>query len=751
MSVDSPASSQAPATASTAARAGRADGLSLHDVWGGLAAMLVAFPAAIAYGVVVFTAASPSLAAAGALAGIAGAVILGIVAPLVGRNPGFITAPCAPAAAILGGLAAQLAGAQRLPAAHVVALLGLTALLSSLLQITYGALGAGRVMKYIPYQVVTGYLSGVAVIIAAAQLPKFLAVPAGTSVGEALVSPWLWRWPGIIIGSVTIAAMALAQKLTRRVPAAIIGLTAGVSAYFLIALARPELLRLEGNSLVIGSIGASGSIVDAALMRSRSLLTFQMSDFALVMSAALALSVLLSIDTLKTGVVLDVLMRRRHDSNRELVAQGTANLAAFFGGGMAGAGTMGPSLMNVTSGGRSIWSGVIAGALILVTFVLFAPYMAWLPISALAGILLVIAWRLFDFSVFRLLRQRATRLDFVVIAAVVIVAATIGLIEASLVGVFLAILIFIRNQIRSSVILRKSDVSASRSKQQRSRAANTILAQHGSEAAVVQLQGDLFFGTTDQLFSELERDLDEKRFVLLDLRRVQSVDFTAVRLFDQMHERLRERDGGLLFSGMPSRARREIEKYLSDVGTLAGEESIRVFETRDGALEWMEERILEAHGWQVRDAAPPIDLEQFPLFAPLGPEAMEAVRAAAEERRAEGGTNVFSSGEAGDEIFFVRRGRVQVLLPLPGGKRHHLATFCRGEFFGEMAFLDRGKRSADAEAVVSTEMYVISRQRFDEIIARDHAAGAKLFEELARAIAQRLRAADAELSALEDR
>lgn len=117
---------------------------------------------------------------------------------------------------------------------------------------------------------------------------------------------------------------------------------------------------------------------------------------------------------------------------------------------------------------------------------------------------------------------------------------------------------------------------------------------------------------------------------------------------------------------------------------------------------------------------------------------------------AEGG-RIFSIGDLGDELFFIRRGRVHVYLPLPGGKLHHLATFCRGEFFGEMAFLDRAVRSADAVAAKPTELYVLSRAEFDALAADDQLLAALVFERLARGIAQRLRVTNTELQILEDR
>ena len=112
---------------------------------------------------------------------------------------------------------------------------------------------------------------------------------------------------------------------------------------------------------------------------------------------------------------------------------------------------------------------------------------------------------------------------------------------------------------------------------------------------------------------------------------------------------------------------------------------------------------------------------------------------------------IFTQGESGDEIFFVRKGRAHIRLPLEGGKHHHLATIGRGDFLGEMAFLDQGLRSADAVAAADTELFVLSRAAFDELAGHDAALGKRMFEHLSRGIAGRLRITDMELRTLEER
>ncbi len=721
------------------------------DLWGGLAAALVALPASVAYGVVVLSAVGPEHAGAGALAGILGAAALGVTAPLVSRNGGFVSAPCAPAAAVLAGLAASRS-AEGMPPGRVTSLLALTALLAALLQVLLGAVRAGRLIKYIPYQVVSGYLSGVALIIAIGQLPRLLGLPAGTGLLAGLAHPAEWRWPGVAVGAVTIVAMALAPRLVRAVPAAILGLAAGVATYFAFALARPGLLQSAANPLLIGPL-PSASLAAAASQRLGALVALGPADVGLMLASAVTLAVLLSVDTLKTGVVLDALTRRRHDSNRELLGQGCGNLAATLAGGLPGAATLGPTLVNLSSGGRTVRSSVAEGLLVILAFTLCGRLLAWVPIGALAGILLVVSWRMFDFRMLRLLGRPSTRLDFAVIAAVVAVAATVGLIQAAAVGVGLAILLFIRDQVHGAVVLGRRTLRQVASSRVRLAAERRLLDAHGDEGVLVQLQGPLFFGTTDHLFSDIEPDLDRARYLLLDLRRVQSIDITAGQLLEQMRRRLEERGGRLLFSGMPTRlpTGQDLERYLGQLGLLDGGDGSRVFDTRDGALEWMEDRVLEGAGWRESTAERPLELVETELLAGLTAAEVGAVAAGVRVLDLSPGEALFRRGDEGDELFLVESGRVHVLLPLSGGRRHHLATICRGDFLGEVAFLDRGRRSADAEAATPVRVAVLSRAAFDRVVAADASLGVVVLERLARGLSHRLRTADAEVRALEER
>lgn len=212
-------------------------GSRMGDLWGGLAAMLVALPSAIAFGLVIYAPLGSSYAAQGALAGMIGTIAVGIIAPLFGGTPHLVSAPCAPAAALMGALAMDLqrpAGAAQAGALgpeQILLLSTLVVVLAGTMQLLFGAAGGGRLIKYIPYPVVAGFLSAVGLLIVMGQLPKLLGVPLGTGLWAGLTSPSLWQWPGLLVGGISVAAMVLAPSISQAVPAPIVGLAGGIVTY----------------------------------------------------------------------------------------------------------------------------------------------------------------------------------------------------------------------------------------------------------------------------------------------------------------------------------------------------------------------------------------------------------------------------------------------------------------------------------------------------------------------------------------
>ncbi len=722
------------------------------DFWGGVAAMLVALPASVAFGVTIYSAISPQYAAFGALAGILGATALGLIAPTFGGTDRLISSPCAPAAAVLSAFAIQLVaqGVQPIPIVLMMTVLGI---LTGLIQILIGFLGIGKLIKYIPYPVVSGYLSGVGLIIIGSQLPKFAGAPPGTSWFEALLSPHIWDWRGLFIGSMTVAAMLLAPKITKAVPGTIIGILAGVLTYAGIASNDTSMLQLSGNPLVIGPVGASGEgYIELITHRWSQIGELKLSQVAGLVGSAVTLAALLSIDTLKTCVVLDQMTRTRHDPNRELAAQGFANVVASTIGGVCGAGTMGASLVNLSSGAKTRISGIVEGVMTLVVALLLGSFVAWIPVATLSGVLIVVGLRMIDTDPLRFLESRATVLDFSVVLAVVCVALFVGLIAASAVGVALSIILFLREQVGGNVVRRKSFVGQRSSTWYRPEAEMLILEQRGNSAVIIELQGSLFFGTTHQLYITLEPELVKTDFLILDMQRVQSVDVTAAHMLHLVRNILAERSVPLLLSNVRESLPngRNLKEFLELSGLVPDGKSLIIMPTLEGAIEWVEDALLGDVGTPTA-LLPPLELHEIELFKGSKPETLTDIRNCMEVRSIQAGETIYARGDTDANLYLIRSGEVHIMGYVGGSSRLcHIATFGRGEFFGGLAFLDQRPRGNNAIALVASELFVLAPDKFNALAEEHKRIAFVMISRLAKTLAIRLRHADDELTLMQE-
>ena len=722
------------------------------DFWGGFAAMLVAVPAAVAFGVTVYSAISPEYAAFGALAGILGAAALGLIAPTFGGTDRLISAPCAPAAAVLTAFAIELV-AQGMEPLSIVLMMTVLGILAGLIQMLIGFLGVGKLIEYIPYPVVSGFLSGVGLIIIVSQLPKFAGAPSGTSWLHVLVSTQHWDWRGLTIGAVTAAAMLLAPRLGSRVPGTIAGIAAGLLTYAVIASTDSALQELDGNPLVIGSLGATGKgYVSLITDRWQEIAQLRLAQVAGLVGNAMTLAALLSIDTLKTCVILDQRTRTRHDPNRELAAQGLANMVASAIGGMPGAGTVGPTLINLASGAKTRISGIVEGLLALVVVLLFGSFVAWIPIATLSGVLIVVGLRMIDTDPLRFLESRSTVLDFSVVLVVIAAALSWGLIAAAAVGVVLSIILFLREQVGGNVVRRKSFVGQRSSTWNRPEVEMRVLEQQGNTAVIFELQGSLFFGTTHQLYLTLEPELATADYLILDLQRVQSVDVTAAHMLNLVRDALAARGVPLLLSSVRERLPngRNLREFLELTGVMSGGKGVLIMPSLEAAIEWVEHRLLGEvdktwHG------LPPLELHEIDIFKGSKPDTLDDLKACMEARLCKAGETIYARGDSDGNLYLIRSGEVLIKGYVGGTSRLcHIATYGRGEFFGGLGFLDHRPRGNSAIASTDTDLYVLTLEKFHALAEAHKRIAFVLMSQLARTMAVRLRHADEELTVLQE-
>jgi SulP family sulfate permease len=716
------------------------------NFWGGTAAMLVAMPAAIAFGVTIYATIGGHFAAYGAIAGILGVAAIGIVASLFGGTQRLISAPSAPAAAVLSAFAMEHI-TQGMNAEGVFVMLMVIALLAALMQVLFGVAGLGRLIKYMPFPVVSGYLSGVGLYIIAAQTPKFLGLSHGEHFLESVQSPTLWQWESLVVGAVTITTMMYGERLFKAISAVIMALAMGIGTYFLLALLKPSLFE-PNNIFIIGTLGGNDGIDFFKMMswRFNALSELSLENIGILFFPALTLAALLSIDTLKTCIILDSMTHSFHDSNKELIAQGSGNLLSVLIGGMPGSGTMGATMVNISSGATTRLSGLIEGVMAVIAFVLLGTFIAWIPVASLAAILIVIGFRMIDKHSIQLLKSKKTTLDFFIIVAVAVTAIFVSLIAAAGVGLLLAIALYIMQQIGASVVYRHHDGNDVRSKLVRSEEESFILTNKGGNFSVYELHGSLFFGTANQLYSMLRDDLQDKKYIIMDMKRVQTVDLTAAHILLQIKDILHDNNGYLLLSRLPHKLPTgdDMESYFNHVGLLKHLSPIKIFDDLEYAVEWIEDRVLKENLTILTEESL-YELKDFSILGTRKQETIDEIEGLFGCKTFKKGETIFKQGDLEGELYLIRRGLVRIILRVSEHSKVHLSILGQGDFFGEFSFLEGSPQYSEAIATMDTDLFVISREAFDKFSERHHRASFRFMQSLASVLAERLRLTSSEL------
>ncbi len=672
----------------------------MGDVAGGVAGAMVVLPQAMAYGVALFALMDMS-AASGALAGLIGAACLSLVSGAFGGTIALISSPTGPSLALLSGSVVALA-AYDLSGGRLLAALVAVTVLAGVIQIAVAVSGGGRLIKFIPYPVVVGFMTGAALLMLKSQVrPLF---------GEVADPAWAsWYWIPLATALSTIIFMTVSTRVLAWMPAAIAGLAGGTIVFHLLAGMGPAAVPA---SWVVGELPHAGAS-EAAL----SIDLFQGLPPWPILSGALALAMLASLNTLLTSVIADLVTGTRHVARRELIAQGFGQMLAGAFGGMGGSATTGATVVSAKTGARR-WGGVSAGVAFLLLVFFFGGAGRWLPISVLAGIIIHVAIGMIERDMFTWLRAGRTRADALVALLVMAVTVSYDLVTAVGAGVVIAIILFIRTQAESSVVHFRTTGLQRHSVRRRTAEEHQMLNAHGERIVHYQLRGNLFFATADGLFEQLLPDLDRRAWVILHFGRVSQIDLTGMNILHQIAARLQSHGGQLLLCEVhnelglgddPNETLSALDQKWQ--GTL----SVRTFVGSDQALEFAEDALLTDLGAPPAQSHERAALAETDLCDGMTPDQIAALQAVVKALPVEAGQKLFAAGDEGDHMYIVLRGEVEARLQTT---RHHykrLAKYGPGTFFGEVAFLDPGPRTADAVVMAPTELLEIDRDGLERL------------------------------------
>lgn len=481
------------------------------DIFGGLTAGIVALPLALAFGV---------QSGLGASAGLYGAMILGLVAAIFGGTNTQISGPTGPMT-VVSATVVSVAIAKYGNIEDAWGIILLTFLLAGVFQIVFGALKIGKYIKYIPYPVLSGFMSGIGIIIIVFQLfPVLGLVSPGKVVAVFKELPNAVHHrnnSAILLALGTVLIIYGVPKFTKLVPSTLVALVIMTLLSFLFALDLP----------LIGKIPTGLPSLKISLLAQ-----LHFSDIWLVFLPAITLAGLGSIDSLLTSVVADNITRTKHKSNKELIGQGIGNMASSLFGGIPGAGATMRTVVNVKSGGRTRLSGVFHALLLMLIVLGLGRYVAYIPLAALAGILITVGIDILDTKGLRNIFN-ISRSDAIILIIVLVLTVFVDLLQAVGIGMVIASLIFMRkasDMVEANTSLTKVD------RYDREVAwedeANLSLTQ--DHVYIKRFDGPIFFGVAAKVLERVNKIPADAEVIIFRMKKVPFIDQSGLYALEEV-------------------------------------------------------------------------------------------------------------------------------------------------------------------------------------------------------------------------
>jgi SulP family sulfate permease len=505
------------------------------DIFGGVTAAVIALPMALAFGVA---------SGAGPAAGLWGAVLVGFFAALFGGTPTLISEPTGPMTVVMTAVIANLTASNP---ENGMAMAFTVVMMAGVFQIIFGTLRLGKYVTMMPYTVISGFMSGIGIILVILQLAPFLGQPSpgGGVVGTLGAIPELLS--NIQPAETALAVLAVAiiwlmpSKLKRIVPPQLVALIVGTVVSLLVF-----------NGVAIRRIGEIPMGFPAMQVP-----TFSPDQLQLMLVDAAVLGMLGCIDALLTSVVADSLTRTEHDSNKELIGQGLGNVMSGLFGGIAGAGATMGTVVNIQSGGRTALSGLTRAGVLLVVILGAANLAATIPLAVLAGIAFKVGIDIIDWDFLKRAHKVSVK-GAVIMYGVILLTVLVDLIAAVGIGVFVANILTIE---RMSMLQSKSvqaitdadDAIRLNSDEKR------WLDEANGRVLLFQLSGPMIFGVAKAISRE-HNAIGDCDTIVFDLGDVPHMGVTAALALENAIEEAVEKGRQVLIVGAAGQTKRRLQK-----------------------------------------------------------------------------------------------------------------------------------------------------------------------------------------------
>lgn len=505
------------------------------DIFGGVTAAIIALPMALAFGVA---------SGAGAVSGLWGAVLVGFFAALFGGTPTLISEPTGPMTVVMTAVIANLTAANP---ENGMAMAFTVVMMAGVFQIIFGSLRLGKYVTMMPYTVISGFMSGIGIILVILQLAPFLgqASPPGGVVGTLQSIPTLLaniQPAETALAAITVAVIwFMPARFKRVVPPQLVALIGG-TVLSLVLFPDLDIRR-------IGEIPAGFPAIQIP--------TFSADQLQLMFVDAAVLGMLGCIDALLTSLVADSLTRTEHNSNKELIGQGLGNLMSGLFGGIAGAGATMGTVVNIQTGGRTALSGLVRAGVLLVVILGAANLAATIPLAVLAGIALKVGIDIIDWDFLKRAHQISLK-GALIMYGVILLTVLVDLIAAVGIGVFIANILTIdrMSQLNSESVQTISDADdtiplSADEKRWLDDANGRVLLFH--------LSGPMIFGVAKAISRE-HNAIGNCDAIIFDLSSVPHLGVTASLTLENAIKEAVEKGRQVFIVGATGQTKRRLEK-----------------------------------------------------------------------------------------------------------------------------------------------------------------------------------------------
>ena len=526
------------------------------DIFGGVTAAVIALPMALAFGVA---------SGAGAEAGLYGAIFVGLFAALFGGTPTLMSEPTGPMTVVFTAVIVKLVGDNP---ENGMAMAFTVVMMAGLFQIIFGSLRLGKYVTLMPYPVVSGFMSGIGVILVILQIAPLLghATPSGAMLDKLQSLPALFddiKNNELILATITLAVLfLLPKKLRKLMPPQLVALVLGTVVSLWI-INDPGLRR-------IGEIPAG--LPDFRMP------TFSQDQIMIMFIDALVLGMLGCIDALLTSVIADSLTRTRHRSNKELIGQGIGNMASGLFGGLPGAGATMGTVVGIQAGAKTAVAGLVR-VLILVIVVLWASGLtAHIPLAVLAGIAFKVGINIIDWGFLRRAHKISTK-GAVITYAVIMLTVFVDLIVAVGLGLFIANIITITrlSELHAEDVIVVND--GEQNLLELNQHEKDMLDMANGRICLLDLRGTLIFGLS-QTITRHSETFSRSAVLIIDLSEVNHIGVSAALALEQAILDMRRTEHEVYVVG----ATGQPLTRLNDLGLSRLLNEDRFFDSRESAI-----------------------------------------------------------------------------------------------------------------------------------------------------------------------